>query len=122
MRQAFNLSRAEALATDPQQRVLLEEVHAALRDGQHATGPLFGTETGMRVDRLTPFSNNISVNCAQLVLALLPMVAGVYVGCMNQEYYEILALAGMQLSSAAATGNSLAFMVGRVSYSFGLAG
>ena len=45
--QLFNLSKSEALATDPQQRLLLEETHAALLDGQPATGPLFGTETGV---------------------------------------------------------------------------
>ena len=50
------------------------------------------------------------------------MLAGVYVGCMYQEYTGLLADAGMKLSAATATGNSLAFMVGRVSYTFGLAG
>ncbi len=44
--QAFGLTRAEGLATDPQQRVLLEETHAALASGRMATGPLSNTETG----------------------------------------------------------------------------
>lgn len=47
---------------------------------------------------------------------------GVYVGCMYQEYASLLTDAGMKLTAATATGNSLAFMVGRVSYTFGLAG
>lgn len=38
---------------------------------------------------------------------------GVYVGCMFQEYGEVLVRSGGVLSSATATGNSLAFMVGR---------
>lgn len=39
--------------------------------------------------------------------------AGVYVGCMFQEYGDVLSRSGGVLSSATATGNSLAFMVGR---------
>ena len=38
---------------------------------------------------------------------------GAYVGCMYQEYSEILAQGGGKLNAASATGNSLAFMVGR---------
>lgn len=49
-------------------------------------------------------------------------VAGVYVGCMYQEYTDVLSSAGTKLSAAAATGNSRSFMVGRISYIFGLAG
>jgi acyl transferase domain-containing protein len=41
---------------------------------------------------------------------------------MYQEYTGLLADAGQKLSAATATGNSLSFMVGRVSYTFGLAG
>ena len=44
--QAFRMSSSEALAADPQHRLLLEETHTALVAGQEATGPLFGTETG----------------------------------------------------------------------------
>lgn len=43
-------------------------------------------------------------------------------GCMYQEYATLLTDGGMKLTAATATGNSLAFMVGRVSYTFGLAG
>lgn len=48
--------------------------------------------------------------------------AGVYLGCMYQEYPSVLASGGSKLSAATATGNSLSFMVGRVSYMFGLQG
>lgn len=48
--------------------------------------------------------------------------AGVYVGCMYQEYTNLLGAGDLKLSAATATGNSLSFMVGRVSYAFGLAG
>ena len=41
---------------------------------------------------------------------------------MYQEYPGLMAEAGMKLSAAAATGSSLSFMVGRVSYTFGLQG
>ena len=48
--------------------------------------------------------------------------AGVYVGCMYQEYTTLLAAADAKLSAATATGNSLSFMVGRLAYTFGLTG
>lgn len=48
--------------------------------------------------------------------------AGVYVGCMYQEYPALLTEANVKLSAATATGNSMAFLVGRVAYTFGLAG
>ncbi len=77
----FRISRSEALATDPQGRILLEEVFSAL---QHS-GPagVAGTETGF------------------------------YVGCMYQEYTDVLAKSGGTLSSSTATGNSLSFIAGR---------
>ena len=36
-----------------------------------------------------------------------------FVGCMYQEYIEILTLSGGTLTSSAATGSSLSFMAGR---------
>jgi acyl transferase domain-containing protein len=75
--------RGEALATDPQTRILLEETHMALQQTATGSPAAFGSETGM------------------------------YVGCMFQEYGDVLARSGGKLSSATATGNSLAFMVGR---------
>lgn len=38
---------------------------------------------------------------------------GAYVGCMYQEYSEVLTHGGGKLNAASATGNSLAFLVGR---------
>ena len=36
-----------------------------------------------------------------------------FVGCMYQEYTNILSLSGATLTSSAATGSSLSFMAGR---------
>lgn len=80
----FRVSRLEALATDPQGRILLEEVCCALQQaGPASAAGAFGTETGF------------------------------YVGCMYQEYTDVLAKSGGTLSSSTATGNSLSFMAGR---------
>ena len=80
----FRLSRSEALATDPQGRILLEEVYCALQQSRSAgAAAAAGTETGF------------------------------YVGCMYQEYTDVLAKSGGTLSSSTATGNSLSFMAGR---------
>lgn len=43
-------------------------------------------------------------------------------GCMYQEYPSLLTEANMKLSAATATGNSMAFLVGRLAYTFGLTG
>jgi acyl transferase domain-containing protein/acyl carrier protein len=88
----FGLPRQEAMAIDPQQRLLLEEAYGALTQAQKTTGALNGSQTG------------------------------VYIGCMYHEYVSLLADSGSKLSAAAATGNSASFMVGRLSYAFGLAG
>ncbi|KAK9803914.1 hypothetical protein WJX72_004698 [[Myrmecia] bisecta] len=88
----FSMARSEALGADPQSRVLLEETFTALSHSAASLGPAFGSETG------------------------------VYIGCMYQEYTDLLGRSGGKLTSATATGNSLSFMVGRVSYTFGLTG
>lgn len=44
--QAFGMTAAEGLATDPQLRMLLEETQGALASGRIATGPLLNTTTG----------------------------------------------------------------------------
>lgn len=117
--QAFGLTRAEGLATDPQQRVLLEETQAALACGQTTTGPLYNTETGERTWRPRPL---LSAECSCVMCPIRDPFAGVYVGCMYQEYPALLTEANVKLSAATATGNSMAFLVGRVAYTFGLAG
>ena len=49
-------------------------------------------------------------------------MAGVYIGCMYSEYLDgVLAPQGVaDAASAAVTGHGLSFLVGRVSYTFGL--
>jgi acyl transferase domain-containing protein len=62
---------------------------------------------------------------------LLGSSVGVFVGCIWSEYGELLAAhqehsssarGGSMGSSQVVTGNGLAFMAGRVSYTFGLTG
>ena len=43
-------------------------------------------------------------------------------GSMYQEYQGVLGEAGVKISAGTSTGNGASFMVGRVSYTFGLAG
>lgn len=83
MNSLLGMDRGEALSTDPQTRLLLENTYMALQQTRGGVASVFGTEMG------------------------------VYVGCMFQEYGDVLVRSGGVLSSATATGNSLAFMVGR---------
>ena len=71
-----------------QGRILLEETYNALASAHGGAASILGTE------------------------------AGVYVGCMYQEYADVLSRCGGKLNSASATGNSLSFMVGRHAASF----
>ena len=48
--------------------------------------------------------------------------AGVFVGCMYQEYTDVVVNASGKLPPQAVVGSGLSFMVGRVSYTFGLTG
>jgi len=78
---------------DPQQRALLEETVRAFHSAGHTNmGALTGSDTG------------------------------VYVGCIWLEYDQILATAGIPAGAFTVTGNGLAFMSGRVSYTFGFVG
>lgn len=47
---------------------------------------------------------------------------GVYVGCMYQEYTQLQFNLGLKVGPSVATGNGLSYMVGRLSYAFGLTG
>ena len=47
---------------------------------------------------------------------------GVYVGCMYHEWLSVLSAHGCQLSQRSFIGNGASFMVGRLSYTFGLQG
>jgi len=48
--------------------------------------------------------------------------AGTYVGCMHQEYLDVQAAAHGRLPPQAVAGSGLSFMVGRLSFTFGLTG
>ena len=48
--------------------------------------------------------------------------AGMYVGCMYQEYADLQVAAARKLPPQAVIGSGLSFMVGRMSYTFGLTG
>ena len=77
---------------DPQNRVLLEQSWTALSEAQAELGGLAETRTG------------------------------VYVGCMYQEFTQLQYNLGYGISPAIATGNGISYLVGRVSYAFGLQG
>jgi acyl transferase domain-containing protein len=78
----------EAAAMDPQCRIMLEETLTALTAAEESKGSLANTKTG------------------------------VYVGSMYQEYVDVLVGLGQSVSPAVVTGNSMSFLVGRVSYTF----
>ncbi len=77
---------------DPQNRLLLEEAHLALSDAHINIGRFTDTRTG------------------------------VYVGCMYQEFTQLQYNLGYKISPGIATGNGISYLVGRVSYTFGLTG
>jgi acyl transferase domain-containing protein len=80
----------EALTMDPQVRVLLEEIASVMADVESKIGSLTDTKTG------------------------------VYIGCMYQEFVQLAIACGMKVTPGLGTGNGISFMVGRVSYTFGL--
>ena len=45
-----------------------------------------------------------------------------YIGCMYQEYPNVIISATEKLAPQAVAGSGLSFMVGRLSYTFGLTG
>ena len=45
-----------------------------------------------------------------------------YVGCMYHEWLDVTVAAGMALAPRSFVGNGAAYMVGRLSYTFGLTG
>ena len=47
---------------------------------------------------------------------------GVYVGCMYQEYMMLQHGLGLAVTPSVVTGNGISYLVGRVSYTFGLTG
>ena len=89
---AFNLSVTEAQLMDPQQRLLLQETAAAASAAGYSPGQLSSSPTG------------------------------VFIGCIWLEYAELLHHHRVGGNAQLVTGNGLAFMAGRVSYSFGWSG
>jgi len=89
---AFRLTAAEATSMDPQQRLLLEQTSFALEEASTVVGSLAETKTG------------------------------VYAGCMYQEYTQLQFDHGLRINPAVVTGNGISYLVGRLSYTFGLAG
>ena len=56
------------------------------------------------------------------LVALSRSDTGVYVGCMYQEFTQLQFNLGYSISPAIATGNGISYLVGRISYAFGLQG
>ncbi len=110
------VSVVEALAMEPQARILLEQALCAFVDASDLTGSLLDTKTGAGGPACTARSL-----CLQKPDRRLP-VAGVYVGCMYSEYTQLQHILGLQVSPSMVTSNGLTYLVGRVSYSFGLQG
>ena len=50
------------------------------------------------------------------------VLVGAYVGCMYQEYLDVVAAGSNKLAVQALSGNGDSFMVGRLSYTFGFQG
>jgi len=89
----FRIPPAEATYMDPQGRILLEQTHLALQNAEFGS-----SETAIPTD------------------------TGVYVGVMHMEYIQYLAGNGARVTPAVTTGNGMDFLIGRVSYTFGLTG
>lgn len=89
---ALGISAKEAIFMDPQQRVLLEETALAIQSSGYTNKNLYGQSLG------------------------------VFVGCIWLEYADLLWKHDVKESPHLVTGNGLAFMAGRVSYTFGWSG
>ncbi|KAK9843587.1 hypothetical protein WJX84_002747 [Apatococcus fuscideae] len=89
---AFRQSKSEAVAMDPQTRILLEQSFATL---QGMKGTVAGASQAS---------------------------TGVYVGCVWQEYALFLEHHTVKPTVSILTGSGFNFMIGRVSYTFGLQG
>ncbi len=93
---------------DPQHRLLLEETLAAWSQAAPA---------------LDPASSRLAQNPGYTGgSAGAGSTTGVYVGSMYHEYADLVVASSPVLPSAAVVGSGPAFMVGRVSYTFGFSG
>ena len=103
--QAFGLSPAEAAATDPQCRHLLEAAGSALLS--------------------VSSSSSASSTSAFFTSPLVRSRTAVFTGSMFQEHAQLQYDAGergVSASPAVATGNGISYLCGRVSFAFGLQG
>lgn len=117
--EAFGLSVNEASLMDPQSRVLLEETVTAF----HGAGKLESLLKSITLVLFCRLHGSFLIRCAGYsTKELLGSPTGVYVGCIWLEYGELLAAAGNPAGAYMVTGNGLAFMSGRVSYTLGLIG
>ena len=104
----FRLSPNEAAATDPQHRLLLEEALAAWSQATPALQP-----ANVCSDQPDGSIGNGAGGAS---------TTGVYVGSMYDEYADVVVACSPVLPSAAVVGSGPAFMVGRLSYTFGFSG
>lgn len=88
----LRLTHAEAAFMDPQSRILLEQTHLAIADATLRVG------------------------------SPVPSDTGVYVGVMHMEFLQYLSSMGVAITPHVTTGNGMDFLIGRVSYMFGLTG
>ena len=109
----FNLSAAEAVTVDPQQRMLIEQTAVALRQA----GPGMAEAAAAAVADRTHAASGTNASSAAAA-----SLTGVYVGCMNHEWLNVMVAHGTKLVPRAFVGNGAAYMVGRLSYTFGLTG
>lgn len=88
----FRMSPAEAVVTDPQQRMLLQLAWACLEDAGTLPAALQGTRTG------------------------------VFVGASNCDYSRLTQAAGLEVQAHHGVGSSLAILANRLSYFFDCSG
>lgn len=76
--------------------------------------------------RKHPIANETPVGCVKqwrwTARRFLLRHAGVYVGCMWHEWADVMVTHGMEMTPRSIVGNGASFMVGRLSYTFGLQG
>lgn len=107
----FGISVSQATYIDPQQRLLL---HAAYKAINQCREDLTSNDLGRLHECLCLQKINYHTR--------FPKNAGNFIGCMNFDYTHVLSTAENSISSYSATGTSGNFMVGRLSYHFGLTG
>ena len=82
----FNISPKEAELMDPQQRILMEVVWAAVEDAGYKAGELSGTKTGL------------------------------FMGVANSGYDKLIINSGMDMEAQTSSGNALSMITNRISF------